>query len=95
MSIASLNPGETVLDLGSGDGIDCFLAARRVGASGYVIGVDMTPEMLLKTNYTGMTREAGFADIRIIDKSDAEAIIERHAGMLRIFSARIVAYKPR
>jgi arsenite methyltransferase len=50
VSIASLKPGETVLDLGSGGGIDCFLAARQVGESGYVIGVDMTPEMLLKAN---------------------------------------------
>jgi arsenite methyltransferase len=39
-----------VLNLGSGGGIDCFLAARQVGESGYVIGVDMTPEMLMKAN---------------------------------------------
>ncbi|HEX7540918.1 MAG TPA: methyltransferase domain-containing protein, partial [Anaerolineales bacterium] len=39
-------PGETALDLGSGGGLDCFLAAKQVGASGHVIGVDMTPEML-------------------------------------------------
>ncbi len=50
MSIASLKPGETVLDLGSSGGIDCFLAAWQVGESGYVIGVDMTPEMLMKAN---------------------------------------------
>jgi ubiquinone/menaquinone biosynthesis C-methylase UbiE len=47
-AIASLQPGETVLDLGSGAGFDCFLAARSVGESGRVIGVDMTPEMLTK-----------------------------------------------
>jgi SAM-dependent methyltransferase len=46
ISPAELKPGETVLDLGSGAGLDCFLAARQVGASGRVIGVDMTPEML-------------------------------------------------
>ena len=46
VTLASLRPGETVLDLGSGGGIDCFLAARKVGESGKVIGVDMTPEML-------------------------------------------------
>src|SRR5512140_415357 len=46
LAIASLQPGETVLDLGSGGGLDCFLAAKAVGASGYVIGVDMTPEMI-------------------------------------------------
>lgn len=45
-AIASLEEGQTVLDLGSGAGIDCFLAARQVGESGRVIGVDMTPEML-------------------------------------------------
>jgi SAM-dependent methyltransferase len=50
VSIASLKPGETVLDLGSGGGIDCFLAARQVGESGHVIGVDMTDDMLAKAN---------------------------------------------
>lgn len=46
VSLALLEPGQTVLDLGSGGGIDCFLAARQVGPQGRVIGVDMTPEML-------------------------------------------------
>jgi len=45
-AIASLKPGETVLDLGSGGGFDCFLAAQVVGETGHVIGVDMTPEMV-------------------------------------------------
>jgi len=48
ITLAALLPGQTVLDLGSGGGIDCFLAAKRVGDSGRVIGVDMTPEMLEK-----------------------------------------------
>jgi arsenite methyltransferase len=47
-AIASLQAGETVLDLGSGGGIDCFLAARNVGPAGHVIGVDMTPDMVSK-----------------------------------------------
>ena len=47
-AIAELSEGETVLDLGSGAGFDCFLAAPKVGPSGRVIGVDMTPEMLQK-----------------------------------------------
>ncbi|MDD3529379.1 MAG: arsenite methyltransferase [Gallionellaceae bacterium] len=47
-AIAALKPGETVLDLGSGAGFDAFLAARAVGPSGHVIGVDMTPDMLSK-----------------------------------------------
>jgi len=46
ISIADLQPGESVLDLGSGGGLDCFLAAQKVGESGHVIGVDMTPAML-------------------------------------------------
>ena len=48
VALASLKKGETVLDLGSGGGFDCFLAANRVGKSGKVIGVDMTPEMIDK-----------------------------------------------
>lgn len=48
-AIASLQPGETVLDLGSGGGFDCFLAARAVGDKGLVIGVDVTHEMITKS----------------------------------------------
>lgn len=48
VALASLREGETVVDLGSGAGFDCFLAARAVGDNGRVIGVDMTPEMLDK-----------------------------------------------
>jgi len=47
-ALASLKEGETVIDLGSGGGLDCFLAANKVGEKGRVIGVDMTPEMLDK-----------------------------------------------
>jgi ubiquinone/menaquinone biosynthesis C-methylase UbiE len=46
VTLASLQPGQVVLDLGSGGGIDCFLAAQRVGETGRVIGVDMTAEMI-------------------------------------------------
>jgi len=46
ITLASLQPGQTVLDLGSGAGLDCFFAAKKVGESGHVIGVDMTPEMI-------------------------------------------------
>jgi len=47
-AIAAMRPGEVVVDLGSGAGIDCFLASRQVGPTGQVIGVDMTHEMLAK-----------------------------------------------
>jgi SAM-dependent methyltransferase len=46
VALASLMPGEIVVDLGSGGGFDCFLAAKQVGETGRVIGVDMTPDML-------------------------------------------------
>lgn len=46
ITLAALQPGETVLDLGSGAGLDCLLAAQKVGETGRVIGVDMTPEMI-------------------------------------------------
>ncbi|MDH3770709.1 MAG: arsenite methyltransferase, partial [Nitrospirota bacterium] len=48
VALASLLEGETILDLGSGAGLDCFLAAQKVGQTGKVIGVDMTPEMVEK-----------------------------------------------
>lgn len=188
VTIAGLQAGETVLDLGSGAGIDCFLSSRQVGPTGHVIGVDMTPAMLAKANankakmgaanvefrqgqiealpvesntvdvimsncvinlspdkaavfreavrvlkpggrisvsdivtegdfsaeqranaaqwaecvtgaidaqlYTGLMAEAGFTDITLVDKSDAEGIIEIRPGMPRIYSARITAKKP-
>lgn len=188
VTIAALQPGETVIDLGSGGGIDCFLAARRVGEAGYVIGVDMTPAMLERANankaqlglthvefrqgmiealpvadatadivmsncvinlspnkaavfsevlrvlkpggrvsisdivtdgeftpelradadkwaecvtgaidvndYIGLMQAAGFEQITVVDKVEAEDIVPRQAGMPRIYSARITAYKP-
>lgn len=51
ITLAALETGQTVLDMGSGGGIDCFMAARQVGPAGHVIGVDMTPEMLDKANH--------------------------------------------
>ena len=66
VALASLREGETVLDLGSGAGFDCFLAAGKVGENGRVIGVDMTPEMLEKArenarkgNYTNVEFRLG------------------------------------
>lgn len=60
-AIASLKPGETVLDLGSGGGFDCFLAAPKVGDTGRVIGVDMTPDMVSKARANAA--KAGFTNV--------------------------------
>jgi ubiquinone/menaquinone biosynthesis C-methylase UbiE len=60
-AIASLKPREIVLDLGSGGGFDCFLAAEAVGETGKVIGVDMTPEMISKARENAA--KAGFKNI--------------------------------
>ena len=65
-AIAALKPGETVVDLGSGGGFDCFLAANQVGPEGRIIGIDMTPEMIskarenaLRNNYTNVEFRLG------------------------------------
>ena len=65
LALASLREGETVLDLGSGAGFDCFLAARQVGKSGKVIGVDMTPEMLDKARGNAEKGEFGNVEFRL------------------------------
>ena len=64
-AIAAMRPGEIVVDLGSGAGFDCFLAARQVGASGRVIGVDMTHEMLAKARDNAAKIGAGNAEFRL------------------------------
>ncbi|NTU60713.1 MAG: methyltransferase domain-containing protein, partial [Caldiserica bacterium] len=53
LAFAQIKPGMTVMDLGSGAGFDCFIAASKVGPSGKVIGIDMTPEMLDKARGNG------------------------------------------
>ncbi|WP_458187073.1 arsenite methyltransferase [Haladaptatus sp. NG-WS-4] len=64
-AIASLETGETVLDLGSGAGFDCFLAAQEVDTSGQVIGVDMTPEMIEKARENVVKNEASNVEFRL------------------------------
>ncbi len=64
-AIASLEPGQTVLDLGSGGGLDCFLAARQVGEAGQVIGVDMTPEMVSKARANARVGGYGNVEFRL------------------------------
>lgn len=67
VTLASLQPGEVVLDLGSGGGIDCFLAGKRVGETGRVIGVDMTAEMIDKArrNKTKIGSDADNVEFRL------------------------------
>lgn len=64
-ALASLSPGEAVLDLGSGAGFDCFLAAREVEDSGRVIGVDMTPEMVRKARANARENESENVEFRL------------------------------
>jgi len=64
-AIAGLGAGETVLDLGSGAGIDCFLASQRVGPTGRVIGVDMTPEMVERARASARSGGYGNVDFRL------------------------------
>jgi arsenite methyltransferase len=81
-SLRHLQPGEQVVDIGSGAGFDSFIAAGQVGAAGRVVGVDMTPEMLDKSRATaaenGMGHvefRAGFAEALPVDDGWADAVI--------------------
>ena len=82
ITLAGLQPGQTVLDLGSGGGIDCFLAAKQVGETGRVIGVDMTPEMLekaqrnkAKMGATNVEFRQGFIEALPIESAMVDVII--------------------
>jgi len=70
-ALAAMQPGETVLDLGSGAGFDCFLAAGKVGPTGHVIGVDMTDPMLEKARANAA--KAGLSNVEF-RKGDIEAL---------------------
>jgi arsenite methyltransferase len=65
VALASLREGETVLDLGSGAGLDCFLAANKIGKRGRVIGVDMTPEMIEKARENAREGNYGNVEFRL------------------------------
>jgi SAM-dependent methyltransferase len=82
LALANLREGETVLDIGSGGGIDVFLAAKRVGAEGHVIGVDMTPAMLerarkaaLKAGYANVEFRQGYAEKLPAEPDTVDVII--------------------
>ena len=82
ITLADLRPGDTVVDLGSGGGIDCFLAAKRVGGEGHIIGVDMTPEMIERASANAVKVGAENVEFRMgqiealpVQDATADAII--------------------
>lgn len=105
-AIASLQTGETVLDLGSGGGFDSFLAALAVGEKGHVIGVDMTPEMIAKSRRS--TEENGLRNVEfrlgeieslpvadgIVDVIISNCVINLSPEKERVFSEAFRILKP-
>jgi arsenite methyltransferase len=106
VALASLKEGETVLDLGSGAGFDCFLAANRVGDKGRVIGIDMTPEMLEKArdnarkgNYANVEFRLGEIESLPVADNSVHAVISNCVINLspdkkKVFSEVFRALKP-
>jgi SAM-dependent methyltransferase len=106
VALASLKKGETVLDLGSGGGFDCFLAADRVGKKGKVVGVDMTPEMLerarenaRKGNYENVEFRLGeIENLPVADSSVdvviSNCVINLSTDKTRVFQEGFRALKP-
>jgi arsenite methyltransferase len=88
---ADLEPGQTVLDLGSGAGVDCFLAARRVGATGRVIGVDMTDAMLERARSNAL--QGGFTNVEF-RKGEIENLPVESATVDRIISNCVINLAP-
>jgi len=106
ITLAELQPGQTALDLGSGGGLDCFLAAKKVGVSGYVIGVDMTPEMLEKARANakrmGVTnvdfRQGFLEDLPVednsIDVTISNCVINLSPDKAKVFNEVFRVLKP-
>ncbi|RJR19648.1 MAG: methyltransferase domain-containing protein [Nitrospiraceae bacterium] len=106
VAIASLKEGETVIDLGSGGGLDCFLAAAKVGISGRVIGIDMTPEMLEKArenarrgNYVNVEFRLGeIENLPVADNTGnviiSNCVINLSPDKKRVFSEAFRVLKP-
>jgi arsenite methyltransferase len=105
-ALASLKEGEVVLDLGSGAGLDCFLAANKVGKAGRVIGVDMTPEMLdrarknaKKANYNNVEFRLGeIGNLPVADNSVdviiSNCVINLSPNKQRVFNEIFRVLKP-
>jgi len=91
VALAELQPGQTVLDLGCGAGLDCFLAARRVGPTGQVIGVDMTPEMLARARANAET--GGYSNVEFRE-GDIEALPVEDASVDVVISNCVLNLVP-
>jgi len=106
IALASLVEGETVLDLGSGAGFDCFLAANRVGKRGKVIGVDMTPEMIEKARENAQMSNYANVEFRLgeienipaadnsIDVVISNCVINLSPDKKRVFAEAFRVLKP-
>jgi arsenite methyltransferase len=90
-TIAAIQPGETVLDLGSGAGFDCFLAARQVGRAGRVIGVDMTPDMVAKARANA--EKGGYSNVEF-RLGEIEALPVADASVDVIISNCVINLSP-
>jgi len=106
LAFADVKKGETVLDLGSGAGIDCFLAAREVGAKGRVIGVDMTPAMIEKARDNAQKGEFPNVEFRLgeieqlpvadssVDLVISNCVINLSPNKPQVFREALRALKP-
>jgi SAM-dependent methyltransferase len=105
-AIAALEAGETVLDLGSGAGFDCFLAADAVGPEGRVVGVDMTPEMVEKARENARENDARNVEFRLgeiehlpisdanVDVVISNCVVNLSPDKLQVFREAFRALRP-
>ena len=91
--LAALKRGETVLDLGCGAGVDCFLAHEDVGREGFVVGVDMTPDMLAKARAGAEKRGLG-SDVRDFRRGEIENLPAGDATMDVVVSNCVINLSP-
>jgi arsenite methyltransferase len=106
VALASLKQGETVLDLGSGAGLDCFLAANKIGRDGRIIGVDMTPEMVEKARQNAKRGNYDNVEFRLgeienlpaadnsIDVIISNCVINLSADKRRVFDEAFRVLRP-
>src|SRR5215216_7653841 len=106
ITLASLQAGQTVLDLGSGAGLDCFFAAKKVGETGHVIGVDMTPEMIERArgsaqrmNIQNVEFRQGYIEQMPVESNSVDVIISNCVINLspdkaKVFSEAFRVLKP-